>query len=119
MTRSGSDLMWSIGGHYDVVPAAPNGTLAAILGAWWTLPRTFGCASARRSPWWSVIPPAPEVWCAGCAVRVYAGCRTCVYCAQRLRLAKSESLIFEMGQQVRVLARAHRHCAERAAKEDG
>lgn len=114
--RTGSPDLWSLAGPAGIVPTPPDDVLAAMLGSWWTLPRTFGCPEAPRSEVWTVVAPSPVILCTACAALAFDTVRTCAYCRRPVRLTKADGLFFEMNNDVRVLGRAHRHCAERARK---
>jgi hypothetical protein len=104
MTASGSPALWDLAELAGIVPAPPDDTLAALLSSWWGLPRTFGCEGARQAARWTVVAPSPLILCPDCALTAFDTVRVCAY------------LIFEMNANVKVLGRAHRHCAERARK---
>lgn len=113
--RTGSPALWAVGDQYGgVVPVPPDAHLALMFAGWWTVPRTFGCATARTSPVWNVVLPDPRVLCPRCAVEAYQTERRCAYCGREVRLSKAVSLLFEMGDRIRILGRAHRHCSEQA-----
>lgn len=115
MSTPGSDDLWAFAGAVDLVPSAPDEVLADTLAAWWSQPRTFGCVSARGGPWWHLVMPSPDIWCASCAGDRYTDERRCAYCHGPLRLSRADTLAFEMAGFVKVLGRAHRHCGEQAA----
>lgn len=112
--RTGSAELWALGEPAQVIPAPPDEELAAMLGSWWTLPRTFGCESALTAETWTVVAPSPLILCSDCAVKAFDTVRACAYCRKPVRLSKASALFFEMNLNVRVLGRAHRHCAEKA-----
>jgi len=114
--RTGSPDLWALGEVAGIIPHPPDVELAALLSGWWTLPRVFGCEAARTASVWTVVAPSPLILCPECAVLAFETVRACAYCRQPVRLSKAEGLFFEMDHDVRVLGRAHRHCAERARK---
>jgi hypothetical protein len=116
--RTGSSELWAIADVAGIIPAPPDAELARLLASWWaTGPRRFGCAAARTGTDWCVVAPDPQVWCATCAMARFADESRCIYCHLPVRHRRSNSLLFEMNGGVRILARAHRHCSEAAAKE--
>lgn len=111
----GSPALWALAEACDVIPAPPDPALAGLLRGWWELPRTYGCQAAKTTGSWTIVAPHPEVWCPDCALVKFETLRVCCYCHQTIRrLSRSDALIFQMRQQVNVLARAHSHCAEEA-----
>jgi hypothetical protein len=108
--RTGSPELWALGEPHDVIPAPPNQVVADLLHDWWTLGRRFGCPSARSSRVWYVVCPDPSALCHECAVEVFASERRCALCGRRVRLSRCHDLLFEVGDTLRVLGRAHQHC---------
>jgi hypothetical protein len=113
---TGSSGLWSLAEAAGIVPAPPDDVLAAMLGSWWRLPRSFGCPEAARCVVWTVVAPSPLILCTECALVAFDSVRACAYCRKAVRLAKGEGLFFEMNHGVRVIGRAHRHCAEKARR---
>jgi hypothetical protein len=114
--RTGSAPLWDLAGALAVVPSPPDPVLAGLLSAWWSTGRTFGCVSAKAGPWF-VVPPDPSIWCAECAGERFATERRCCYCSRPVRVSKALTLAYEMTGDVSVLARGHRHCAEKARSQ--
>jgi hypothetical protein len=110
---TGSPALWSVADLAGIVPMPPDSEVARLLNEWWGHPRSFGCASARWCSPWLVVAPSPDIWCPTCAEERLAGERRCVYCWDEVRVRRSNLLVHEMHQSVRVLARAHLHCSER------
>ena len=97
-------------------PAPPDAAIARLLADWWHGHRHFGCRTARDGDQWVVVMPNPSIWCPSCALPVFEDERRCAYCHGKVRPRRSHALMFEMSG-VRVLGRAHPHCADAARKE--
>lgn len=111
---SGSTALWEVAELAGVVPQPPDPVLRGMFAAWLASPPERGCVSAGGLLW--VAAPDPRVWCGECIADRFAATRACVYCRKRLRLGKGRVLIYEVGENVRVLARCHPGCAEKARK---
>ena len=119
--RTPSRSLFTLGEALGVVPIPPDEALAGMLAAWWTLPRSFGCETASRSPEWVVVPPSPAIYCPACAVVALEAERRCAYCRARVARRSRSALAFEMSLagapgQVKVAGWAHRSCAETARR---
>lgn len=115
---TGSGELWAIGDRAGVVPLPPDQYLGLMLSGWWSLPRSFGCTTARSSPAWNIVLPSPAIWCPPCALDRYHAERRCAYCRKEVRRSRALALLFEM-DSIRVLGRAHEHCQQIAAKTGG
>jgi hypothetical protein len=117
MTATGSPALWSIGDAAGgIIPSPPDAVLASLLAAWQTQPRMFGCVGAKGSAAWVVVMPSPAILCARCAFDVFGAERRCAYCHRQVRLSRADSLLFEVGDHLRVVGRAHEHCGQHARK---
>jgi hypothetical protein len=110
--------MWRLAGALDVVPVPPDPVLAGLIGDWWRSgPRSYGCRAARAARTGTIVAPVPNLWCPDCALRRFVEETRCLYCGTRVRRGRGNELVFEMRGGVMLLARAHLHCSEKAAKE--
>jgi hypothetical protein len=114
--RTPSGPLLDLGLAFNIVPSPPDERLAAMLSAWWSEPRSFGCVTARTSPAWTLVMPDPRIWCAACAVRVFEGTWLCAYCGRRVARRRAALLAFEMGESLSVLGRAHGGCVDDARR---
>lgn len=116
MSMTGSPALWALADHFGVVPSPPNERLSRLLQAWWSLPRRFGCVTARQpGVAWLVVCPDPSVWCAACAADRFASEVRCAYCAKRVGPPEGTALYHEMRGGVVVVGRAHVDCHESEA----
>lgn len=111
---AGSAELWTLAESLAVVPAPPDRVLAGLLASWLAVPPLLGCVSAPGGPLF-VAAPDPRAWCADCIGDRFGAQRQCVYCKRRLGLRRGAVMVFEM-DGVRVLARCHTGCREKAAK---
>lgn len=114
MSAVGSAELWELAGSLGIVPVPPDRHLAGLLASWLAVPPLLGCVSAPGGPLF-VAAPDPRAWCVDCIGDRFGAERRCVYCKRKMRLGRGAVMIFELGNNIRVLARCHTVCRERAA----
>jgi hypothetical protein len=112
--RTGSPDLWDLAGSLGIVPTPPDPVLGRMLTSWLAVPPRAGCVSAGGLLW--VAAPDPSAWCTECIGDRFSAERRCVYCKRRLALRRGSVMVFEVGESVRVLARCHVGCREKAAR---
>lgn len=87
-------VVWDLANVFGEVPYPVH---SKRLEGWASMPRRFGCVSARRSVVWYVLGSDPRCFCVSCAVRMVREASHCQGCSKRAPLNIE---VVESGQTV-------------------
>lgn len=108
--------LWMLADSLDVVPMPADPVVAERLADWWTYRRSFACPHVQRDGYWWVVYPEPGIVCGDCVLDRFAAERRCLYCDEPVDMETDHNVVHESRGFVITMARAHRSCAEEAAR---